>query len=139
MEKLNVFVYGSLKKGFSNHYVMNLAKGEYIDGGVSSESKFTMCGVGNSFPGLLSGTGKFSGEVYSVPKESISYHLDMLEGYPDFYNRCSIKVTLNTSNDEVDALVYYLSDDYIKNYGEKLLLNSPRISYTNNVYTWNQL
>lgn len=85
-----VFVYGTLKRGFPNHRVMEHAVGEFIGEGVTTAPTFDMTSLG-AFPALLP-EGKFRiiGEVYDV--EDIS-PLDHLEGYPHFYDRKIVPIS----------------------------------------------
>ena len=92
MKSTNVFVYGTLKKGFPNHHVLG-EQAEYV-GGASTHESFTLIDLG-AFPALsLGGDVKdqvpISGEVYKVPNLAA---LDRLEGYPHFYDRMQINTT----------------------------------------------
>ena len=82
-----VFVYGTLKKGQSNHRL--LEKSDFI-GDAKSLTKFAMVGKGLPFPYCVEKdniNGKFiKGEVYQVDKPTMD-KLDALEGYPYFYDR----------------------------------------------------
>lgn len=83
-----VFVYGTLKKGGHNHYLLSdcIPLGE----GVTSTS-MTLLDLG-AFPGvdISRETSQIQGEVYKV---SSLKDLDRLEGYPRFYNRKLVATT----------------------------------------------
>ena len=87
---MKVFVYGTLKRGFPNHRVMQHAKAEFI--GEATLAGFTMLDLG-PFPALIQREGKtpygelIRGEVYEVADIG---PLDRLEGYPSFYNRKNV-------------------------------------------------
>lgn len=82
-----VFVYGSLRKGFGNHPLLERSKylGEHF-----TEDEYTMYSMG-AFPVVAEGGGShIFGEVYEVD-DNVFSALDRLEGYPDFYNRKQIR------------------------------------------------
>lgn len=135
----DVIVYGSLKNGFENHSLMKTANAVFKGTAKSAEPNYLMCGVGNSFPGLINGDSYFSGEVYTVELEKIYLLLDFLEGHPTFYTRQIIDVKLDNTNEIIPAFVYILSDGYVKSYGSSLKHDSSRLSFKDNTYTWNNL
>jgi gamma-glutamylaminecyclotransferase len=81
---MKIFVYGTLKKGFNNNYLLKDAK--FVE-----ESSF--CGkmyYYGSFPYVnLNETGEVKGEIYEI-NDKILGKLDILEGYPGFYNRTKV-------------------------------------------------
>jgi gamma-glutamylcyclotransferase (GGCT)/AIG2-like uncharacterized protein YtfP len=80
-----VFVYGSLRQGMGNHGLMG--ESELIQQDVMMYPGY-MVSLGN-FPAVMrtnEDLRQIRGEVYDVTKETMS-RLDMLEGYPSFYNR----------------------------------------------------
>tara|TARA_R100000734_G_C3317632_1_gene110970 strand:- start:3023 stop:3433 length:411 start_codon:yes stop_codon:yes gene_type:complete len=80
-----VFVYGTLKKGFHNHDIID--GGNYI-GTAQSVEKFNMINLGG-FPAVLYNSDdgyQISGEIYQVTPK-ILQRLDILEGEGTFYNR----------------------------------------------------
>lgn len=81
-----VAVYGSLKAGFGNHRV--LGDSELV--GPQRLSGWDMYSMG-SFPAIVPGEGDISVEIYKVGSDSIAGNLDMLEGYPSFYNRIEVE------------------------------------------------
>lgn len=91
-----VFVYGTLKKGFGNHRVMEQAGGELI-GPATTANKFSMYSLGG-FPGVWLDipTSQIYGELYNVQTME---PLDLLEGFPRFYTRV---ITLLTFPDGTD-------------------------------------
>ena len=79
-----VFVYGTLKRGMGNHRVMQEAKGRLLGSG----SVYGYACINTPwFPYAYKKEGaRIIGEIYAIPKENIA-DLDVLEGYPHFYNR----------------------------------------------------
>lgn len=73
MHKL--FVYGTLKKGYGNHY--HIEGAELIDDG--HIIGYDMLSFG-AFPGAIEGEGKVYGQVYKIDDEMLQ-SCDYLEGY----------------------------------------------------------
>lgn len=94
MAKLvNVFVYGTLKRGQPNHYWMTDttagAPAQLVGAGRMLQVFPLVIATRYNVPFLLDkpGTGKIvQGEVYSVDADKLK-HLDVLEQYPEFYTR----------------------------------------------------
>ena len=93
-----VAVYGSLREGFGNHSLLGdsqLKSEEVLEG------EYTMLHLGG-FPGVvLEGTTPITVEVYEIDEDTFS-RLDMLEGYPSFYNRKQVETRAGM------AWIYYL-------------------------------
>lgn len=101
----NVFVYGSLKKGYWNHRCMEMAGGKLIDNG---KLKGACLYAYASFPALAFNKNQnkiVRGELYKVKDMS---PLDSLEGYPSFYNRSQVEVELDNGKKET-AWVYHFN------------------------------
>ncbi|WED26992.1 gamma-glutamylcyclotransferase [Vibrio sp. DW001] len=77
-----VFVYGTLRKGESNHHV--LSDSEYL-GFFETEPNYQLFNYG-SYPGVTQGNCKVLGEVYSVD-DDVLQRLDRLENVPIDYRR----------------------------------------------------
>lgn len=86
-----VAVYGSLKKGFHNHYY--LRNSEYV--GSSTVGGFDMYSHG-PYPMIVHGAAKkrVHVEVYEVDENTMN-RLDCLEGYPSFYDRCIRHISID--------------------------------------------
>lgn len=129
-----VMTYGTLKRGKYNYPYMEAADGEFVDEVISKNSIFQMVGVGHAFPGIVSGTSQFKGELFSVPLSGITQVLDYLEGYPVMYDRGVIEVKSLTSNKEYRAFTYFLTESFIQS--SNLLIKTPQLSFIDNVYSW---
>lgn len=92
-----VFVYGTLKKGYKNHSVLQRAK---FIGEAQTVDKFTLYKGGNIFPFLFEKSSErehkniILGELYDVP-ESMIPALDHFEGVPLLFDRKEIKIKCN--------------------------------------------
>ena len=105
-----VFVYGSLKKGFGNHRLLENSK--YIAKGVTVSEGFDMGSCGG-FPGVTSG-GEYRiyGELYEVDDDTFE-RLDTLEGNGHFYEREEIDImSISQPAAKVYTAWMYILDDY---------------------------
>ena len=87
-----LFVYGSLKKGFDNHKL--LQKYAKRVGKASTVSKFAMYedDFGN-YPYLVKEPiTKVIGELYEIKRKELLDKIDEFEGAPEYYKRKKIKV-----------------------------------------------
>lgn len=80
-----VFVYGSLKRGFHNHHLLETSE---LLGEATSCDRFVMWGAGFPFLASKSRGHRVAGELYLVDLETLQC-LDHLEGHPRFYRRQS--------------------------------------------------
>jgi gamma-glutamylaminecyclotransferase len=105
--KYKVAVYGSLRKGLYNHYLMSHS--DFIKT-ISVEVPFKMISMSDRFPALIP-TKENNLVVFELYKidDKTARNLDILEGYPDFYSKKYIKI------EDEDYLVYYLSPLKITN------------------------
>lgn len=104
----NVFVYGSLKKGFGNHGL--LARSEFLGNAETVESRFKMVSLGG-FPGVYdTGGDKIKGEIYKVDHMTLR-NLDRLESEGSFYGRRTHNFKLE-SGENIDSFIYILLDDF---------------------------
>ena len=108
---MKVFVYGSLKKGHSNHSLIQSS--EFICEAITIDRNYDMLSLG-SFPAMVNG-GNYDicGEVYNISKETLTY-LDELESNGSFYIREKIGVAPIDANTDAwfYAWVYILKYNY---------------------------
>eukprot|EP00040_Diaphanoeca_grandis_P011231 m.57523 g.57523 ORF g.57523 m.57523 type:complete len:215 (+) comp22396_c0_seq2:226-870(+) len=116
LSKTNVWVYGTLKKGFHNHISVGLNAANFICEAVTTQQYPLLILSKYNIPFLLDAPGKgfqIKGEIYQVDTAML-LTLDNLEGHPHWYNRRSIKVeTLQTPSSDasvVDVDAYLLPD-----------------------------
>ena len=103
-----IFVYGTLKKGFHNHYLLEDA--EFICK-ATTKKKYPMVNTEEDFPYLLNKQGigcNIQGEVYRIDDDILAM-LDILEGYPEHYTREMIQVL--SRGIELNTLVYFLNEE----------------------------
>jgi gamma-glutamylcyclotransferase (GGCT)/AIG2-like uncharacterized protein YtfP len=93
-----VGVYGTLKKGYSNH---RLLKNYNFIGTQLIKGYFKLYDLG-PFPGIKPGDGNLFIEIYEVNDQVGLDSLDRLEGYPHLYD----KDYIDTSFGEVLLYVY---------------------------------
>lgn len=105
--KPRVFVYGSLKKGYGNHYLLTQGGAVYLGEQVIT-GEYRLIDFG-WYPGLVRLDGgepvDVHGEVYEVSTETLAA-MDLLEGHPTFY--CRSKV----DTDFKKAWCYFLPESY---------------------------
>lgn len=107
-DKFRVMVYGSLRKGFGNSYLL---KDSTFVGMVNTRPNYTMVSLG-AFPGLIrKGDTIVIGELYEVDAPTLE-RLDRLEGHPNWYVREEIDVAGEMG--EGRAWAYFLPDEYVK-------------------------
>ena len=106
-----IFVYGTLKKGYLNHYL--LVDAESI-GKARTANKYSMYpSICNNYPFAIESKKEnfLNGEIYKINK-NIEKKLDILEGFPDLYLKKEIDVILE--NEElIKATIYFKNE---KNY-----------------------
>ena len=106
MEK--VIVYGTLKKGESNHHWMKQAKGKYL-GNTEIQGYVIKCIKEYPYPFAMVDdkksrfTNSLCGEVYEVEDKGIKV-LDTLEGYPGYYDRTLVDTVYGK------AWIYYVHE-----------------------------
>jgi gamma-glutamylaminecyclotransferase len=101
---IRVFVYGTLKNGHGNHYLLEDA--EYL-GRCVVRGKFHMVDL-TYYPGVVRRDGDVQpilGEVYRVDEQQLAA-LDMLEGHPNFYRREKVETPFKK------AWMYFLPEEY---------------------------
>lgn len=139
-----VFVYGTLKSGFSNHkfYMDN---SELVDDAITTD-KYAMIGEDRAFPYLLGVNENgfnIKGELYEVPESSLKF-LDRLEGVPTHYKREIITVK-DSLGKEYKALTYikaYVTDYDLKQTFIKEFTKAPAswtsryAYYTGSIYDY---
>lgn len=113
LQSVNVFVYGTLKRGQPNNYWMTDATpgspARFLGTGKMVLEHPLVIATRYNVPFLLDqpGTGKrVQGEVYSVDAQRLA-HLDELERYPEFYTRKVLDIEVvqyfEKQNNKVDT------------------------------------
>lgn len=86
-KEMNLFVYGTLKRGYGLANHMDAINARFID-----EAKLPdaiLYNLGGWFPGVQVDVGRgyvVHGEVYEITEEGLA-HLDIVEGYPNLFDR----------------------------------------------------
>lgn len=105
-KKIRVFVYGTLKKGFGNHRVLEGAKDL---GRATIKGNYTLVDLG-WYPAVVNAPKaeerEIGGEVYEIDHDTLAT-CDMIEGHPSYYTRQKVMTSLG-----VTAWVYMLPESY---------------------------
>ena len=101
---IKVFVYGTLKKGFGNHILL---EGSKFLGYAKTNPLFTMVSLGGFPAVIIDGETSIQGEVYEVNEEALR-SLDRLEGHPNWYKRIEVVTDL------CKAWMYCMHPGYVK-------------------------
>ncbi|GLR63561.1 gamma-glutamylcyclotransferase family protein [Marinospirillum insulare] len=112
LEENYVLVYGTLRKGGSNHSLMQEA--HFITEATLSD--FTMVSLGG-YPAVYkdkAAKNDILAELYSVDNLTFS-DLDELEGYPDYYQRSQVEISL-AKEQKIKAWIYHQSKDELASY-----------------------
>jgi gamma-glutamylaminecyclotransferase len=98
-----LLVYGTLKRGYGNHRVIEGAK---FIGPYTLRDKFYLRDLG-PFPAAIRSRreGTIIGELYQID-EHILERTDVLEGYPHFYDRTEV------DTDHGKAHLYFMEQDH---------------------------
>lgn len=99
---MKVFVYGTLKRGYWNHRL--LEKSKFV--GEGTISGYELYDLG-SYPGIIPGEKKdeVDGELYEIDNETL-IRLDRLEGEGFLYLRKEVEVDINGHMEKVLIYVY---------------------------------
>ncbi len=112
---MNLFVYGTLLHGESNHHVLDGASLLYTGGMLEAK----MYDTGKGYPAIeLSKGSTIIGDVYEI-LDHMWLNLDYLEGFTgnpttDLYSKEIVKV--QTLEGLIEAVVYTVSDESMKLY-----------------------
>lgn len=125
MQDIYIFTYGTLKRGFPNHHLLDDAI--FVSNAITCE-KYQMYPCTNEkFPFLIKSqkVQQIKGEVFKTNSKELLEDLDDLEGYPNLYLKEFIDVQLD-NKEIIKALIY------VKN--EKTYLNA--VDYSNPLDEW---
>jgi gamma-glutamylaminecyclotransferase len=101
----NIFVYGTLRSGFHNNYLLMNAK---LIGKGKTKTKMAMFISGIPYVNRSSPEYQIVGEVYSVDDSTLK-RLDSLEGHPDWYKREPEPIIMDDGEEIIAEL--YLNDN----------------------------
>ena len=107
---IKVAVYGTLRQGFHNHYLLN--GGKFL-GQAKAKFPAVMFSAGG-FPKVdltkeLPELPPITVELYEVSEDILKHNLDALEGYPGWYDRSVMP--FDTDTGEVAAWIYHMETD----------------------------
>jgi len=102
--EIPVFVYGTLKKGLSNHHYLEGGNATFL-GQAITKKRFALYADLYPYVYPKEAISHIKGEVYLVDKETLA-RLDALEEHPDWYYREKTRVILEDGR-EMDAFIYF--------------------------------
>lgn len=117
-----VAVYGTLKRGKTNHFIMELLSAEFLGEGKTAE-KYPLTTDG-MLPYLFDEAGvghRIPVEIYRVSDTALAV-IDRFECHPKFYARKSIKCELS-SGETLECFVYFANGGRASKGKPKLLKN----------------
>ena len=125
MKDIYIFTYGTLKRGFKNHYLL-LDDATFVSNAITCE-KYQMypCIIGNGYPFVIKSENisQIEGEVYEITSKKTLENIDMLEDYPDLYLKELIKVKLFNEK-IVEALIYFKNEEtYLKEIDKSIYMS----------------
>ena len=97
-----LFVYGTLKRGFGNHYYL---KDAIFLGRGRTKERYAMYELSIPYVVKDERVSHIVGEVYEVGRDTLK-RIDMLEGHPFAYKRERVVVVLEDGT-EVSAWLYF--------------------------------
>lgn len=110
--KVLVAVYGTLRTGEGNHRCMVRAEGKSLGLGKTVEN-YNLYNLG-AFPKVSLTRNDHNVpvvvEVFETDTRGLTGPLDALEGYPAFYDRTEVDVTLD-SGETVKAWIYHIENN----------------------------
>lgn len=108
----NLFVYGTLQHGQSRNFILKDLS--YKKAILPDYKKVEPKSLG--FPFIIHEEGSnVEGEVYFEVPDSLLEKIDIIENEGDLYHRTIVKVK-TIKEEELEAYVYYPSEDLIKSY-----------------------
>ncbi|MGC8491934.1 MAG: gamma-glutamylcyclotransferase family protein [Syntrophobacteraceae bacterium] len=102
-EKLHtLFVYGTLRSGFSNHFLL---EGAIFLGPAETREKYALFSDGIPYATREKEVSTIAGEVYRVNSKTLEY-VDLLEGHPGRYRRELVPVLIQDGSTTL-AWIYF--------------------------------
>lgn len=107
-------VYGTLRKGFGNNRLLQNEFSKFL-GTERTKAEYKMVSLGG-FPGvILKGDQEITIEVWEVNSPDVEKRLDILEGFPNFYQKTELDTQWGKAN------MYILSEE---EYGNRTVVES---------------
>lgn len=108
-----IFTYGTLKRGFCNHHLLESADVEFVGEGMTLEKYQMYPSINYAFPFLLKSEKNHmvTGELYRTSCKETLKMLDILEGCPDLYVQSECNVKLKDGSKIIKALIYIKNEN----------------------------
>ena len=118
-----VFVYGSLKRGFSNHHLLSNKMSAILVVKGITQLEYSLIDLG-CYPAIaLKPTSQVTGELYRVTDACLE-ELDWLEGYPNYYTRSQVNILGSIKNFARKAWMYHFTEESAKGYEGSTVIES---------------
>ena len=105
MERL--FVYGTLRPGHSNAYILENIGGEWLPGYVTGTFYERGWGAAADFPGIVLHKNGPQVQGYRFTSDNLEAHWPMLDEFEDGYDRVEVDV-ITTNGEQLSAWIYQL-------------------------------
>ena len=103
MERL--FVYGTLRPGHSNAYILENIGGEWLPGYVTGTFYERGWGAAADFPGIVLHKNGPQVQGYLFTSDNLEAHWPMLDEFEDGYDRVEVDV-ITTNGEQLSAWIY---------------------------------
>ena len=113
MNNIYLFVYGTMKKGFTNHGRLDMTK--FLGSAITVEKYAMYSNAENTFPCVIKNDKKYNikGELYQIYFQDQIDDIDRFEGVPKHYKREEINIKIVGSDELIKAYIYfYQLEDY---------------------------
>lgn len=98
-----IFVYGTLKEGYGNHF--HLEHADFVEKAIT-EAEYTMYSIRGWYPGVVkNGNTRIKGEIYRIDENTLN-RLDNLEGFYNEENDLYKREIINVNGKEVFTYFY---------------------------------
>lgn len=103
----SLFVYGTLRPGHSNAYILENIGGKWLAGYVTGTFYAQGWGAAADFPGIVLDKDGAHVQGYLFVSDNLEAHWPMLDKFEDGYDRVEVDVTM-VDGQKISAWIYQL-------------------------------